>query len=113
MEKTVWYLWAVDNDPTTNEYLAKVIGEQNPEYLCSDKSCADGKDRNLFWCPQGYENVKSAIAAIEPFGLKIEVFREEVEDVVVRYDLWKKQVQKKARTVRRSALMARPHKKST
>lgn len=40
--KTTWYLWAVDDDPTTNDYLVGVIGEQNPELLHQDELCADG-----------------------------------------------------------------------
>lgn len=94
---TLWYLWAVNNDPATNEYFVKVIGEQNLEYLCNDKLCADGVPRNLFKCPQGYANVRSAIAGISEFNLKFYVFKEDIEDVITRYDLWKKSVRKAAR----------------
>lgn len=107
--KDVWYLCAVNNNPETNEYLAKVIGEQNQEHLCAEKRCADGKERNLFRCPKGYENVRTAIAAIAKFNLKIEVFREQFEGVIVRFDLWKTPVRKKAKVIRRSATMLRPH----
>lgn len=93
---TVWYLWAVKDDPVTNEYLAKVIGEQNPESECRDRPCADGKKRNLYRCPMGYSNVQKALSAISKFNLKIEVFKEEIERVIVRYDLWKQQSRRKA-----------------
>jgi len=93
---TIWYLWAINDDPATNEYLAKVVGEQNPEYECSDRLCADGKKRDLYRCPMGYTNVQKALAAISKFKLKIEVFKEEVERVIVRYDLWKQQSRRRA-----------------
>lgn len=95
--KTTWYLWAKHDDPATNEYFVQVIGEQNPEYLHKDKLCADGKKRNLFECPKGYENVKSAISAIRQFHLKFEVFQENIAGVISRYDLWKKRARKAAR----------------
>lgn len=98
---TTWYLWPVNNDPVTNEYLAKAIGEQNPECEYRDKLCADGKKRNLFRCPAGYENVQTAMAAIPKFNLKLEVFKEDdigtgakSAERIIRYDLWKMPVQK-------------------
>ena len=93
---TIWYLWAINNDPVTNGYLVKVIGEQNPECEYKDKLCADGKRRDLFQCPMGYENVQKALTAISEFGLKVEVFKEG-KNGVVRYDLWKPHSRKKAR----------------
>ena len=94
---TTWYLEAKHNDPATNEYLVHVIGEQNLEHLCTSKLCADKKRRNLFRCPVGYTDVRNALAAISQFNLKVEVFKEEIEDVIIRYDLWKKSSRKKAR----------------
>lgn len=107
--KTVWYLWAVNNHPPTNQYMVHVIGEGNEEYLSKDKLCADGKKRDLFMCPMGYVNVQNAISVIQEFSLKMEVFKEDPKDVITRFDLWKKIVQKKAKVVRRSASMLRPH----
>lgn len=98
---TMWYLWPVDNHPATNEYLAKGIGEQHPECERKDVPCADGRKRNLFICPRGYDDVRTTIVAIPQFGLHIEVFREDIEDVVVRYGLWKQSVQKAARATMR------------
>ncbi|MDE2173427.1 MAG: hypothetical protein KGJ31_02405 [Patescibacteria group bacterium] len=94
---TVWYLWAIDDDPRTNEYLVKIIGEQNSENLYRDKLCADGVRRNLFRCPKGYSNIRSALVAIPEFNLKTEVFKEGAGEAIVRYDLWKKRVQKSSR----------------
>jgi hypothetical protein len=95
--ETAWYLWAVDNDPATNEYLVQVIGEQNPEELHKDKLCADGARRNLFRCPAGYANVRSALTAMSRFNLKIDVFQESVGGSVARYDLWKASARRAAR----------------
>ncbi len=99
---TIWYLWPVDNDPVTNEYFAKGIGEQNPECERRDVLCADGKKRNLFSCPKGYADVRTAAAAISKFNLKFEVYKEEGEslatDLPTRFDLWKKSVRNSART---------------
>ena len=97
---TTWYLWAVNDDPRTNECLVKIIGEGNEENLYPNKLCADGERRNLFRCPRGYRNVRSALSALAPFNLKIEVFKEEIEDVIVLYNLWKKTMQKKAQAKR-------------
>ncbi len=93
-----WYLHAVSDHPPTNNYLVRVIGEQNSnsEYLRVGKVCADGKPRNLFTCPRGYLDVKRAIAAISEYGLNLEVFKEEITDVIVHFDLWKQGVRKKA-----------------
>jgi len=94
--ETVWYLCAVNNNPEANEYIVKVIGEQNSEYLCKDRLCTDGKERNLFKCPLGYVNVRSAIAAVSKFNLKIDVFKESTERAISKYDLWKPSVRKAA-----------------
>ena len=94
--ETRWYLWAVNDDPVTNKYFVNIIGEQNPEYLGNER-CADGKNRNLFRCPVGYTNVQSALSAISEFNLKVEVFKEDIDGVIVRYDLWKKSAKKAAR----------------
>ncbi len=98
--KTVWYIGAVNDDPATNQYLVQVIGEQNQEYLHADKLCADGKKRNLFRCPDGYASVLKAVAAIAKYKLKFEVFQENIEDAIVRYDLWKPSARKAARRSR-------------
>ena len=94
-----WYLWPVNNDPDTNKYLAKVIGEQNPEDEMRDKLCADGIKRNLFRCPQGFVNVRMALAAVSEFNLKIEVFKESFWGTnakgITHFVLWKKSVRKK------------------
>lgn len=95
--ETRWYLWAVNDDPMTNQYLVRVVGEQNPENVYEDKLCADGKKRNLFLCPKGYANVLSALSAISEFNLKLEVFKESTEDSISRFDLWKKSVRKAKR----------------
>lgn len=104
-----WYLWAVDDDPKTNEYVVKIIGEGNEENLCPNKLCADGKRRNLFRCPEGYMDVRSAISALAVYDLKIEVFKESVEDVIVLYSLWKQTVRKKAKAKRSILSLRRPH----
>ncbi|MEK7139804.1 MAG: hypothetical protein AAB805_00605 [Patescibacteria group bacterium] len=91
-----WYLWAVNDDPDTNKYFVEVIGKQNLECTHDGKKCTDGKRRNLFECPRGYADVQRAIAAIPEFNLKVEVFQEEHEDSVVRYDLWKVHVRRRA-----------------
>ncbi len=97
MQTTIWYVWAVNDDPVTNQYLVQVVGEQNQEYLHSSKLCADGTKRNLFRCPKGYASVRSAIAAIAEFKLKIEIFKEDIEGVITRYDLWKASSRKASR----------------
>ena len=107
---TIWYLEAAHDDPATNEYLVQIIGEQNQEFLYCTKRCADGKRRNLFRCPDGYRNVQSAIAAIRAFNLKIEVFKEDVEDVITRYNLWKKSVRKAARRASFARMISRKHR---
>ncbi|HVB19760.1 MAG TPA: hypothetical protein VNF51_00515 [Candidatus Paceibacterota bacterium] len=91
-----WYLYAINNDPATNEYLAKIIGEQNQECEHREKLCIDKKRRDLWECPRGYADVRRAIAAIPQFNLKIEVFKEKSNDIITRYDLWKRSVQKKS-----------------
>ena len=102
---TIWYLWAVNNDPRTSEYIAReIIGGQEVEvHECPNKPCARGVRRNLYRCPKGYADVQSALAAIQKFSLHIEVFKEEVGESksrcrkVTRFDLWKGPVRKKAR----------------
>jgi hypothetical protein len=106
---TTWYLWAMNDNPRTNEYLVKVIGEQNQEYLYADKLCADGRRRNLFRCPKGYANVQSTISALKDFNLKFEVFKEDIEDVIVCYLLWKKSVQKAAKAMRLNKALGNHH----
>jgi len=109
MGTTTWYLWAINNHPPTNEYLAKVIGEQNPECECRNRLCADGEKRNLFRCPAGYANVRSALAAARALKwIRIEVFKEEAEQVIVRFDLWKQQARKNARrSIARHKMLSR------
>ncbi len=90
-----WYLWARNDDPDTNKYLAKVIGEQYGENS-RERKCADGKKRKLWIC-RGYDQeVKSAISAIKEFNLKLEVFQDNGDGKIVRYDLWKPEVKKTA-----------------
>jgi len=105
-------MWAVNDNPATNGYLVKIIGEQNSEYLYPDKLCADGKKRNLFRCPKGYENVQSAISAMKAFNLKFEVFKEDSEDVIVRYVLWKRAVQKSAKAMRLNKTLGKHHSRN-
>ncbi len=93
---TTWYIHAVNDHPPTNNYLVQAIGEQNQEHLRAGKICADGRARNLFACPQGYNDVQRVIAAIPEYGLRLEVFKEEIPDVIVRFDLWKQSVRKVA-----------------
>lgn len=99
---TLWYLWPVNNDPDTNEYFAKIIGEQNPECEHKDVLCADGVSRDLYQCPGGYENVRVAIAGLAKFNLKFEIYKEETEgpfvDMVTRFDLWKASLQNSSKT---------------
>ena len=92
---TTWYLWSKDSD--TNERIARNISEQRLECERKDVMCADGEMRDLLRCPRGYADVKKVIGAREKFNLKFEVFRENIEDVVVRYDLWKPAVRRAAR----------------
>ncbi|MFI5260568.1 MAG: hypothetical protein ACHQU0_02120 [Candidatus Paceibacteria bacterium] len=103
---TIWYLWATNDNPPTNEYLVKVIGESNGEELFSEKRCADGTKRNLFRCPKGYANVQSAIAAHQEFNLKFEVFKkEDTEDAIIRYVLWKNSARNAAKAMRMNAVL--------
>ena len=105
---SVWYLNSVDDDPRTNAYLVQVIGESNMENAWTGR-CADGEPRNLYECPNGWADVRRAIAAIREFGLRLEVFKKEGDSAPVRFDLWKQSVKKKAKH-KRSALMPRVHK---
>ena len=105
---TTWYLWPVNNDPATNEYIAQGITEQRPECERRDVLCADGERRNLYRCPKGYADVRTAVAALRRFNLKFEVFKAESEslttDLPTQFDLWKSSVRNSART---SALLSR------
>lgn len=105
----VWYLNSVDDDPRTNAYLVQVIGESNMENAWRG-TCADGKPRNLYECPNGWADVKRAIVAICQFRLRIAIFKKDGDSAPMRFDLWKQSVQKKAKRHRRSALMLRTHK---
>ena len=87
--KYVWYLWAIDDNPTTNNFLVKVIGEQNGEYLRKDVRCSDGVKRNLFECPEGYKNVRVVIAAKSEFFLDFEVFRQQNGGAIAPFVIWK------------------------
>jgi hypothetical protein len=96
--KTKWYLWAVNDDPMTNQYLVQVIGEQYPDELYRDKLCADGERRNLFGVSEwGNADVRRAVAAVHEFNLKLGVFRESEGAAIVRYELWRQPVRKAAR----------------
>ncbi len=105
----VWYLHSADDEPKTNAYLVQVIGESNMENAWRG-TCADGKLRNLYGCPNGWRDVRRAVAAIREFNLKLEVFKKEGDSAPMRFDLWKSSVKKKAKQHRRSALMSRVHK---
>lgn len=98
--KTKWYLWAVNDDPRTNDYLVGVIGQQEMEYLHTKKLCADDTRRNLFECPRGYADVRSAVAAVSQQNLKLEVFKEDASGVLVRFDLWKNGARKALKIAR-------------
>ena len=88
--KTRWYLGAANNDPNTNDYIVGVLGAQRADALREVRRCADGQVRHLYDCPEGYkENVRSAIAGVTRFFLKLEVFKEETDGNIVRFDLWK------------------------
>ncbi|MEK7531345.1 MAG: hypothetical protein AAB545_00205 [Patescibacteria group bacterium] len=112
--KTNWYLRAVDDDPTTNDYLVGVIGEQNPELLHKDMLCADGKRRNFFECPNGYPDVRRAFRAISRFNLRIHAFKQEPNQPIVRFTLHDRDVEIKThrshylRGVRRGNEISRP-----
>lgn len=97
---TRWYLYSINDDAGTNEFLAQVIGEQYREAECRDMSCSDGVRRNLYRCPSGYQEVRRAIANIARFNLKFEVFQETSGGEIAQYDLWKQSVRKKARRTR-------------
>lgn len=95
-----WYLWSINDNGATNEFLAQIIGEQYREAECRDVLCSDGVKRNLYRCPSGYQNVRSAIENKDRYSLKFEVFQETSGGEVVQYDLWKRHVRKKARQAR-------------
>ena len=109
---TIWYLWAVNNDPMTNKYLAQVVGAETEFDTANMRKgvvCADGKKRDLYICPNGYTDVKRAKEAIPEFNLKVWTFKEDTEDVIARFVLQEQSVRKKAKH-KRSALMSRLHK---
>lgn len=95
---TKWYIWPINEDPLTHQYLITVIGAQHEQ---KNKICADGKkkniSRNLFRCPAGYENVKTAIIAIPAHGLKFHVYKEEVEGEIVRVKTWESRLRCRTR----------------
>lgn len=94
---TTWYIWPVNGHSMTHGYLALVVGAQNEQ---KNKLCADGKRKNLsrdlFRCPNGYKEVRTAITAIAAHGLKFEVYREEVESKIIRFKAWEKRLRRKA-----------------
>lgn len=92
-----WYIWPTDACPRTNQYVVQVINEQNPEYAHTSKLCADGVERDMFECPNGYSDVRKAVSAIEEYNLRFEVFVQRDEGLPVRYNLWKRSVQREAR----------------
>lgn len=92
---TKWYLWPVGNHSLTRMYLVQVIGEQRERQKIV---CSDGEQRNLFSCPRGYKNVKTAIVAIEAHGLRLQVFKENAEGAIVLHRTWENRIRyKKAR----------------
>lgn len=95
--ETRWYLCAESDHPFTNEYLAHIIGEQYPEEVYPDKLCADGRTRNLYGCPRGYADVQRAAEAVPDYNLKLAVFQQTLAGDIIRYELWKKPVQKKVK----------------
>lgn len=105
----VWYLNAADDEPRTNAYLVQVVGESNMENAWTGV-CADGRPRDLYECPNGWADVRKAIAAVREFGLKLEVFKKEGDSVPMRFDLWKQPILKKAKRHKRSALMHKAKK---
>jgi hypothetical protein len=92
-----WYIWPTDACPRTNNYVVQVIHEQNPEYAHSSKLCADKVERDMFECPNGYSDVRKAISAIGEYHLRFEIFVQRGDNLPVRYNLWKRSVQKEAR----------------
>lgn len=99
MVETKWYIYPMDSE--TNEYATVELTLQDPECLRRNVKCADGRRRDLIQCPKGYDGIKKIVGAKEQFGLKFEVYREDEEGAnagqVMRYDLWKQDVQQKRR----------------
>ncbi|TSC64425.1 MAG: hypothetical protein G01um101491_294 [Parcubacteria group bacterium Gr01-1014_91] len=93
---TNWYISPAGGDQFTHQYLVMVIGAQYEE---KDKSCVDGRknfSRDLFKCPNGYSDVKVAINAISAHGLRFEVYKEDVEEEIVRFMAWERRMKRKA-----------------
>jgi len=96
-----WYIWTISDDPDTNECLVKeIFGPEFVERLDRDRMCSDGVKRNLYWCQTGYGMVRTVIAGIKKYNLKIEVFYEIPGSDPVQYNLWKKAVRDAARRAR-------------
>lgn len=91
-----WWLWAAYDNPMTNKYFAQIIEGYNEEFLRVTE-CSDGGRRRLFRCPNGYRDVKTAIAAMPDYNLKFEVFRSEGDCKPYPHNLWKKAVKRKVR----------------
>ena len=100
-----WFLWAVNDDPRTNEYLADLIGHQYPDAEHHNISCADNARRNLWECHQGYRQVRSAIAASTTYRLRFEVFRKTGDGPVVQWNLWKPELKRRARHTRQRRMI--------
>ncbi len=97
---TRWFLWAINDDPRTNEYLASMIGPQYPEAAHLDVRCADNARRNLWECRHGYLQVKIALTARTIFHLHLEVFAKEGDGPTVQWNLWKPELRRRARQKR-------------
>lgn len=97
--KRVWYLRARYEHPATNEYIVKIIGEQNGEYLHKDVCCSDGVRRNLFECPKGYEDVRAAIAAKRELGLHFEVYFQQNGGAIAPFVIWKRSHRRNAQAI--------------
>ena len=95
LQETKWYVWPKDSE--TNEFLAGGIGKYKFEQVREDVRCADGVPRNLYICSRGYQDVRDVIGGMQKFNLKFEIFKEEIEDTIVRYDLWKISAAKEAK----------------
>ncbi len=104
--KGTWYLWPINNNPRTNEYLAQMI-EQYPEHEHRDKLCSDGAKRNLYATRDGYKSVQTAIDAISKYNLKFEVFQETSGGMIVQFNFWKREVRQAARRARHKKMIHR------
>jgi hypothetical protein len=98
--KETWFLWAINDDPRTNECLAELIGGQYPDTEQRDVLCADNARRNLWECRRGYDEVRRAITARVPYALHVEVFLKTGNGPVVQWNLWKPQFRRRARQTR-------------